>query len=193
MLIYYHGSHHRDDVLSDAPIDVDEVEAKSVLAGIYEERSFLGVVMGEGRTLQLYRQADGSLHAEVLETPSHTIRYCSVNDALAELLIEAAFRGDDFEDKIAFARLKWNDENLKRALTLPGAGDFKRSAEDEEREHKSITRGTSTGRHKFDAHFRRSRLSEARLRRQGSKLVGLALVGSGDPLHRFSDCHRRKE
>lgn len=111
----YSGAYHASDVPSDSPIEAGEDVAKSVFAGICDEDSFLGIILGGGRTMQLYRQADATLHAEVLNEEALSIRYCTVNTPLAELLIEAAFRGEDFEQKIAFSGVTWNDDTLKNA------------------------------------------------------------------------------
>jgi hypothetical protein len=115
MRIYYHGAYEKADVPSGAPVESTENEAKSVFARLADEGSFLGILLGGERTLQLHRQADGTLHAEVLKEVERVIRFCTVNVPLAELLIEAAFRGEDFEQKIAFSRVTWSDDTLKTA------------------------------------------------------------------------------
>ena len=52
--------------------------------------------------------------AEILKQEGLAIRYCTVNMPLGELLIEAAFRGEDLEQKIAFARIAWKDDVLRK-------------------------------------------------------------------------------
>ncbi|MCW5548110.1 MAG: hypothetical protein KIT44_04030 [Opitutaceae bacterium] len=115
MRIFYHGAYQKSDVPSAAPIESSETEAKSIFARLSGEGSFLGILLRADHTLQLYRKSDGTLHAEVLNEPKRTIRYCTINVPLAELLIEAAFRGESLEQKIAFARVTWNDDHLQSA------------------------------------------------------------------------------
>src|SRR5688572_4150427 len=101
MRIFYHGAYQKPDVPSAAPIESNDAEAKNVFARLSGEGSFLGILLRADHTLQLYRNSDGTLHAEVLSEAKRTIRYCTVNVPLAELLIEAAFRGENLEQKIA--------------------------------------------------------------------------------------------
>ncbi len=115
MRIFYHGAYQKPDVPSAAPIESTEDETKNTFAHLSDEGSFLGILLGADQTLQLYRKSDGTLLAEVLNKASRTIRFCTVNIPLAELLVEAAFRGEDLEQKIAFARITWNDDTLQSA------------------------------------------------------------------------------
>jgi hypothetical protein len=77
MRIYHHGAYKKIDVPSAAPVESTEDEAKSVFAPLADEGSFIGILLGGGRTLQLYRQADGTLHAEVLKEAERAIRFAS--------------------------------------------------------------------------------------------------------------------
>ena len=115
MRIFYHGAYQKPDVPAAAPIESTEDETKNAFARLSDEGSFLGILFAPGQTLQLYLNSDGTLHAEVLKEAERTIRFCVVNVPLAELLVEAAFRGEDLEQKIAFARITWNDDTLRSA------------------------------------------------------------------------------
>lgn len=114
MRIYYHAAYKRSNVPPSAPIEATEDEAKNILARFLGHRSFMGILLGTDRTLQLYRKADGAFPAEILNQADLTVRYCVVNIPLAEMLIEAAFRNEDFEEKIAFSRVVWSDKTLKK-------------------------------------------------------------------------------
>jgi len=115
MRIFYHGAHGRDDVQAASPVEADESEARAVLARLGPSGSFLGVLLSQGRTLQLYFNPDATIHAEVLKEEELDIRSTTVTVPLAELLLEAAYRNEDFERKIGFSRVTWHDEKLKRA------------------------------------------------------------------------------
>lgn len=119
MRIFYHAAYENTDVAPTSPVEASEDSARNVLARLEGEGSFLGILLSGERTLQLCRQADGTVYAEVLRTEELAIRYCVVNVPLAELLVEAAFHGEDFEQKIAFSNVTWNDDTLKKAQ--PGA------------------------------------------------------------------------
>ena len=112
MRIYYHGAYQRPDVLVSAPLEASEQQANAIFARLHEPRACLGIELGDGRTLQLYYEEEGAWHAEVLTEKTLATRSCRLNTPLAELLIEAAFRGEDFEQKIAFAAVTWKDEPL---------------------------------------------------------------------------------
>jgi hypothetical protein len=114
MLVYYCGAYNRQDVLASAPIELGEADTKRVFAGIVDDGSFLGVKFAPGWSLQLYQQKDGTVHAEILDSGALRTRYCTVNEPLAELLIEAAFRREDFEQKIAFSRVVWRNDILNQ-------------------------------------------------------------------------------
>ena len=84
MRIYYSGAYKKSDVLASSPIEASENEAKSVFARLGDDGSFIGVMLGGGKTLQLCFKPDGTLHAEVLKEEQLRIRYCTVNVPLAE-------------------------------------------------------------------------------------------------------------
>ncbi len=115
MRIFYHGAYGRDDVPAASPIEAEESEARGVLARLSSSGSFMGVLFSPGKTLQLYINPDATVHAEVLKEEEMETRSALVSIPLAELLVEAAFRGEDIEQKIAFSRVIWHDEKLKRA------------------------------------------------------------------------------
>lgn len=115
MLIYHHGAHGLDDVLSSSPAEADEAEARNVFARITSPGGFMGIRLSPDRIFQFYLNPDGTVHAEVLNEERQETRSTSVNIPLAELLIEAAYSGEDFEHKIGFARLSWHDEKLKQS------------------------------------------------------------------------------
>lgn len=118
MQIYYCDAYNIPDVEASSPIEATEAEAQNVFSRIHHAGSFIGIVLGADKVFQMFRKPGGShgppIHAEILDRKNLTIRYCELNTPLAELLIEAAFRNEDFEEKIAFARLEWNDEALPR-------------------------------------------------------------------------------
>jgi hypothetical protein len=118
MLIYYCGAYKRQDVIPSAPIELGEAETKTIFAGLEDAGSFLGVGIAPEKFLQLYLQEDGTVHAEILDSRTLSTRYCTVNIPLAEFLIEAAFRREDFEEKIAFSRVVWRDEILNQPNKL---------------------------------------------------------------------------
>lgn len=118
MKIYYCNANKRPDVEAAFPIEATEAEAKKVFSSLNVNGSFIGVVLGNNKVFQMHYKSRGAygppIHAEILDMKNLTIRYCEVNTPLAELLFEAAFRNENFEEKIAFARLEWNDEALPR-------------------------------------------------------------------------------
>lgn len=115
MRIFYHGAHGKDDVPAASPVEADESEARGVLARLGPSGTFMGILLSPGRTLQFYIKSDATVHAEVLKEEEMQTRSTTVTVPLAEQLIEAAYRGEDFEQKIGFSRVTWHDEKLKRA------------------------------------------------------------------------------
>ena len=114
MQIFYCGAYLKPDVSASEPVDVTEEDARNVFARLGpREDCFLGVLLGDGRTLQLRFNSDGTVYTEVLTETDLSFRHCMLNVPLAERLVEAAFRGENFEEKIAFAQIVWADDSLK--------------------------------------------------------------------------------
>ena len=114
MRIFFHGAHGKADVPSASPIEANEAEARGIYVRLGPARSFMGIVLSPGTIFQLYFNSDGTVHAEVLKEEEMKTHSTTVTVPLGELLIEAAYRGDDLEQKIAFSRVTWADEKLRR-------------------------------------------------------------------------------
>ncbi len=74
----------------------------------------MGIRLSPEEVLQFYFNSDATVHAEVLKEEEMETRSTTVTVPLGELLIEAAYRGEDLEQKIAFSRVIWTDEKLRR-------------------------------------------------------------------------------
>jgi hypothetical protein len=84
--------------------------AKRVLGSLQKPGSYLGVLLEDGRLLRFFRDKNSPLRVEIMREEEELARVATLNLPLAELLLEAAYAGEDLEGKIAFARLKWSTE-----------------------------------------------------------------------------------
>ncbi|WP_324726110.1 hypothetical protein [Actomonas aquatica] len=96
------------------PVEADESEARGVFARLGPKGSFMGIRLSPETVLQFYFNLDATVHAEVLKEEEMETRSTTVTVPLGELLIEAVYHGEDLEQKIAFSRVSWTDEKLRR-------------------------------------------------------------------------------
>lgn len=113
MKIFFFDAYERSDVDASEAIEASESEAQNIFARLNGTDAYIGIFLEDDRVLHLREEESGLVYAEILNSKNRSIRFCTVNAPLAELLIEAAYRKENFEEKIGFARLTWTDGVLK--------------------------------------------------------------------------------
>lgn len=107
------------DVYPRFAIEASEAKAKTIFARLVDRESSFNVLLSERRRpedwLMLRCESQDTWIAEFIKEDRQALRYCIVTRRLAELLIEAAFRQEEFEAKIAFSGTTWseNEDALK--------------------------------------------------------------------------------
>jgi hypothetical protein len=114
MRICYEGDRDMPDIYPRFAVEATEAEAKTAFARLGDCGSSFNVLLSERRHisdwLMLRCESKDTWTAEFITEDHRARRYCTVTRDLAALLIEAAFRGEGFEAKIAFSGATWRDD-----------------------------------------------------------------------------------
>jgi hypothetical protein len=115
MKIFYHNSETGEEVPSAKAVESDYAGACRLFAHLVRAESFFGIILGDGRVLQIYLERDGSTHLEILDREQKETLSAAANTPIAEASIEAAFSGKEIQGELGMFFLKWKRSKLSTA------------------------------------------------------------------------------
>jgi hypothetical protein len=95
MNIFHGKSAGRADVPCDSPTQMSLDTALAVFRGLDPKSGFIGIVLDDRFTLQLFTQRQGGVRVELLDTSIPAFDACLADTQFAESLIQAAADGRD--------------------------------------------------------------------------------------------------